>query len=297
MNSASSAGIVIVTRNREKDLRLVLEKLKNEPRWSALPVWIHDDTSSSVSADYFSFLKENSFSLARNPARIGLVACRNQSNAAVPFDFIFSLDDDSCFLDSLGPAQALDYLRANPQVGALCFPVADPQAPASTFAPYACAIFTGCAHLLRKEVFLKVGGYRADFVHQGEEVEFCMRLWAAGYEVHAFPACRVHHWVTDASRDWERMGFYGPRNRVWTLFLRVPLRYLPLELVRAAGSTLKLAWRTGLWMTHLEGFCAGLGRGVASVLLLERKAMSAALYKKWRCLPLTANEPPQEPSP
>jgi hypothetical protein len=38
------------------------------------------------------------------------------------------------------------------------------------------ASFIGFAHLVRRDVFLALGGYREDFVYLGEEKEFCLRL-------------------------------------------------------------------------------------------------------------------------
>jgi GT2 family glycosyltransferase len=283
------AGIVIVTRNREEDLRHTLEKLAAQPGWNQLPILIFDDASDSAGPGYFSMLHKHGQQVLREPARLGYILCRNRANFEAPFEFIFSLDDDSCFIDPEGPARALAYMEANPKVAALSFPQAkEGSDPPKSTEPFPCASFIGCAHLVRKNVFLALGGYRADFVHLGEEVEYSRRLWSAGYEVHAFPGCRVQHDSTAVARDLRRMGYYGPRNRMFTHFLSTPALYLPAQVVLIIGSYLKLSLRTRVAPIHLSGLAAGFWRGLQH--LDERWPMSRKLYDKLIRLPRNADE-------
>ena len=252
------AGIVITTRNREQDMKKLFSLLKNQPDWAKYPIWVHDDASDEVSEDYWQEIS-NRATLIRNSQRTGYIVNRNASNTSAPFELIFSLDDDSCFVDPDGADRAVAYLENNPKVAALSFPLVDSfnPPPVEDIAPYPCFAYVGCAHLIRKDVFVQLGGYRRDFIHQGEEIELCSRIWAAGYEVHAFPACRVHHWVSLESRNYRRMGFYGPRNRVWSHILHTPMPVLPLEIVRAFGSYIKLSLQTKIPLVHLSGLASG----------------------------------------
>ena len=53
--------------------------------------------------------------------------------------------------------------------------------------PCVVASFIGFAHLLRRDVFLELGGYREAFVFYGEEKEFCLRLLDAGHQTVYLP--------------------------------------------------------------------------------------------------------------
>lgn len=285
------AGIVITTRNRERDLLKLFSLLAGHPRWSAYPLWVHDDASDDVTERYWEAVGRHATFLLRSPRRCGLIANRNVSNASAPFDLIFSLDDDSCFVDADGPELAVSYMEENPRVAALSFPLVDgfEPPPARDLKPYACYSYVGCAHLIRRDVFVELQGYRSDFIHQGEEGELCSRLWAAGYEVHAFPACRVYHWVSPEARSQRRMGFFGPRNRVWSHLMHTPARALPLEILRTLASYAKLSLRTGIPHVHLKGFLSGLRHGLST--LGERQPLPASVYKRLTSLPESARTP------
>lgn len=285
----AQAGIVITTRNRESDLRTLLRLLTSHPLWEKYPIWIHDDASDQVSPEYWADLRQHATVMC-NPERTGYIVNRNASNQAAPYDLIFSLDDDSCFVDADGPDQAVAYLQANPQVAALAFPLVDSLTPppAASTTPYPCLTYIGCAHLIRKDVFVRLGGYRSDFVHQGEEPELCARIWAAGYEVHAFPGCRVHHWVSPTARNYQRMGFYGPRNRVWSHILHTPFLLLGVEVLRAIASYSKLSFSTRLPLTHFNGLWAGLKQGIVN--WSQRQPLPLRLYWYLSSLPISANQ-------
>ncbi|RMF23235.1 MAG: glycosyltransferase [Cyanobacteria bacterium J083] len=283
------AGIVITTRNREQDLSKLFSLLQEQPAWHQYPIWVHDDASDRVSENYWQQVKKHA-TLIRNPRRTGYIVNRNISNASVPFDFIFSLDDDSCFVDPDGPDLAVKYLEAHPKVAALSFPLVDSfnPPPLKDTSPYPCLSYVGCAHLIRKDVFIQLGGYRSDFIHQCEEPELCSRIWAAGYEVYAFPACRVHHWVSPESRNYRRMGFYGARNRVWSHILHTPISLLPLEIARAFGSYMKFSLKTKMPLVHLSGLASGIQQGLFN--LSDRQALSISLYNYLTSLPVSAKK-------
>lgn len=282
------AGIVITTRNREQDITRLFSRLEEQPNWAKYPILVHDDASDNVSENYWERLSIKSILFIRNPRRYGLILSRNISNASAPFDFIFSLDDDSCFVDVDGSEQAVEYLIKHPKVAALSFPLVDSfnPSPIKSSSPYLCFSYIGCAHLIRKDVFIQLGGYRSDFIHQGEEPELCLRIWAAGYEVHAFPACRVYHWVSPTARNYQRMGFYGPRNRIWTHILHTPLSLLPTEISRSFGSCIKLSFQTKIPLIHFTGFADGIKQGIVN--LNQRKALPISLYEKLVDLPIYA---------
>lgn len=285
--SLRKAGIVVTTRNREQDLRKLFFLLRKSPGLrSDLPVWLHDDASTDVSSDYWQFLQDNFEYVTRSPFCHGLIVSRNICNASAPFEYIFSLDDDSCFVDHDGPLKAIEYLDRNPTVAALALPLVESLQPDSApkGIPTPHQIYIGCAHVIRKSVFLELGGYRSDFVHQGEEPELCMRIWKSGYEVHSFPQCRVHHWVSPRSRQSTRVGYYGARNRLLNHFYHAPLANLALDVPRIFASYAKLSLKSKVPISHLKGFFSGIYNGMLS--LPRRSPMNTTLYRYVTSLPL-----------
>ncbi|MEQ9671600.1 glycosyltransferase family 2 protein [Coleofasciculus sp. G2-EDA-02] len=284
----SNAGIVITTRNREQDLKKLFCHLKENKAWQKYPIWVHDDASNQVSEDYWKFLSKYAYYLIRNPRNYGASLNRNISNASAPFDFIFSLDDDSCFVDTDGPAQAIEYMENHPKVAILSFPLVSSfnPPPIHHTSPYPCLSYAACAALIRKSAFLEVGGYYSDFFYYGEEPELCLRLWAAGYEIHAFPLCRVYHWVSSNDEDYRCKGFYGPQNRVWTHILHTPIQFLLAEVLRTFPSYSKLSLQTKIPLIHFKGLISGIKQGILH--LGERQPLPLSLYIHLKSLPVSA---------
>ena len=55
------------------------------------------------------------------------------------------------------------------------------------------AAFIGFAHLVRRDAFLRIGGYRESLVFYGEEKDFCVRALEAGQRIVYLPDAVVGH--------------------------------------------------------------------------------------------------------
>src|SRR5262249_26091946 len=94
--------------------------------------------------------------------------------------------------------------------------------------------YVGTAHAVRRDLFLELGGYREHLVHQGEEMDFCLRMLAKGFVVRLGDGDMiVHH--ESPKRDLRRMDYYGRRNDILFAWHNVPFLRLPLH---ALGTTL-----------------------------------------------------------
>jgi GT2 family glycosyltransferase len=62
--------------------------------------------------------------------------------------------------------------------------------PSEPFAPYA---LIGCAMVVRREVFERVGAFDADYFAYVEDVDFSRRAAEAGFGLAVVPAARVRH--------------------------------------------------------------------------------------------------------
>src|SRR5262249_43827876 len=79
---------------------------------------------------------------------------------------------------------------------------------------YACLVpsFIGFAHLLRRRIFLELGGYDEAFHFYGEEKSYCLRLIGAGFDVVYLPHARVVHAPHSAGRSTSKYVRYVIRN-------------------------------------------------------------------------------------
>jgi N-acetylglucosaminyl-diphospho-decaprenol L-rhamnosyltransferase len=59
--------------------------------------------------------------------------------------------------------------------------------PVDVFSP------DGCAYFIRREVFLRLGGFDREFFMYAEEFDLSYRLWLAGYRAVGVREARVHH--------------------------------------------------------------------------------------------------------
>lgn len=208
-----SLGIAICTRNRWVELNETLSRLQRLGL-DGCPLVIADDASDSNWTDVPSDWR-GGFQLLRSEQRLGLVAQRNELLRACPAEYVLVVDDDS------NPTAndfdlALKLMEA-PGVAVVGFPVQ--RAAGDWQVLPACAVerrkaFTGCAHIVKKEAFFQVGGYRAELLHQGEESDLSFRLFAAGFSCMHCPEPVFEHRLTETARSYQRMDYYGTRNEL-----------------------------------------------------------------------------------
>lgn len=51
----------------------------------------------------------------------------------------------------------------------------------------------GCAYLIRRDIFAKLGGFDPEFFMYADEFDLSFRLWLAGYRAVGLPDARLHH--------------------------------------------------------------------------------------------------------
>ena len=91
---------------------------------------------------------------------------------------------------------------------------------------------TGCAMLIKKEVFEKIGYFDVNLFMYGEDVDFCWRARKAGFKLAAIPGAKMWHKVSaSASRDQYKSRYLRTRNqsrfyRVYSRRLQLPFMWL-----------------------------------------------------------------------
>src|SRR5262245_32019510 len=222
------AAVIIATKDRKDDLRraLISTLRQTEPvEIIVLDDGSTDGTSEMVAEEFPSVL------LKKSEKALGCIAQRNLGAQLCSADVIFSIDDDAEFSSPDVINQTL-LAFCHPQIGAVAIPYLEPHKSRSEFqrAPTPESIwitdsFRGTAHALRRSVFLQIGGYYEPLVHQGEEMDLCIRLLNAGFVVRLGSSDPIiHHEFS--KRDWRRMDFFGRRNDIIFAWRNVPTIYL-----------------------------------------------------------------------
>jgi GT2 family glycosyltransferase len=243
---AAFVTIGVVTKNRPDSLRECLASLTLLGD-SLAEVIVIDDTSDIPVEDTLEHLPSavtKKLRLIRQTQHEGYIVARNRIVREASTDYVLLMDDDAWLLDGRSVLDGIALLAAHPQVGAVAFAMAAADGSAWPLniqpAPvvYACHVpcFIGFAHLLRRDVFLRLGGYRESFHFYGEEKDYCLRLLEAGLDVVYMPAGRVVHAAHIAGRSHSKYVRHTIRNdclgALYNEPFPLPLVSVPLRLCR-----------------------------------------------------------------
>jgi glycosyltransferase involved in cell wall biosynthesis len=291
------ATIVITTRNRSADLRTALRSALAQ---SCHPeILVIDD--GSTDGTYQMVMQEfPGVGLYRSEQSLGLIAQRNRAAAMVRSAVVISIDDDAVFSTADVVEQTLKEF-SHPRVGAIAIPFVDvnrssaiqQRAPraAGVFATYS---YIGTAHAVRRDLFLRLGGYCELLVHQGEEEDYCIRMLAAGYITRCGSADPIHHFESPR-RSWERMDYYGSRNKVLYCWHHVPFPYAIGHLSATTVRTLAYNLRPRRLATRVRGVVAAYAMACSG--RCSRHPVQPAIYrlsrrlKHWGAVSLDEIEP------
>ncbi len=243
--SAPELSVCVATRNRPELLVRCLNSLAHLGgcRFEVLVV---DDASDQPVEPAVRPLLDPAVAartrFVRHPVNTGYIVARNELARLAPAPVLLFLDDDAELLDA-GVLEGLALFARDPAVGGVGFAQADESGRLPTFtqpAPvgYRCyaPTYYGYAHLVRRDVFLRLGGYRERFRAYGEESEYCKRLWDAGYKVVYIPDVLVRHVHSPTGRSELVRMRYGCRNAVLGALYDEPLLLaavtIPVRLYR-----------------------------------------------------------------
>lgn len=275
--------VMITARNRPDELQRTLRLLRNQT-YPSIELLVFDDGSSSP-LDAVIHQEWPNAVVVRNEESQGYIANRSRGFALAGGDFILSLDDDSCLTAAHDLDHAVEYMRSNPSVGVLAFQVHNgqefvPRVDSKGVRPL--HTFTGCAHMLRKKVCDKIGGYRDFYEYYAEENEYALRVLDSGWQVVYLPSISVHHRVSSIGRSQGRIWAHSLRNNIWTILLNFPARRLPIEL----------AWKIfvgaieAMRLLKVGGFIWAIGSVLISVpkVLRQRRSISLDTLRYYDCL-------------
>ncbi len=273
----------ITTRNRPDALAACLASMRLIAHVDP-EVLVFDDGSEPAVVAHVRVIRD-----AGSP---GYIVGRNRLVRAAAGEFVLLMDDDARLIETAAIDEAIAVLRADEGVGAVAFAQAEadgrpwPAAMQASIAevPSVVPSFIGFAHMIRRDRFLALGGYREAFGFYGEEKEFCLRLLDAGFHTVYLPQALVAHVVDPNSRDRRRYLRFVARNDCFNTLLNDPFtRMLWMLPARVAlyfrmrhGWQIRDPWG-GLWLlrevaTHLPA------------IWKARRPVSRGTLAEWRAL-------------
>src|ERR1043165_3339773 len=172
----------ITTRNRPTALAACLASLRAIVHLD--PEILVFDDGSEPAVDPRTTAGDTSARVIRDAGSPGYIVGRNRLVREAASEFVLLLDDDAKLIGAAAVDAAIAVLRRDPGVGAVAFAQAEADGrpwpagmqPSVAQVPSVVPSFIGFAHMIRRDPFLALGGYRETFGFYGEEKEFCLRL-------------------------------------------------------------------------------------------------------------------------
>lgn len=282
--AAVVATVVITTKNRKEDLRNAIRSALRQD--VPIEVLVIDDASTDGTSDLVR-REFPSVRLETAGSSQGYIVQRNRGARLASGPVIFSIDDDAIFTTPHVVRQTLADFD-HPRVGAVAIPFINinqdnavrQKSPEPT-GIYVAASYIGTAHAVRRDLFLKLGGYREFLFHQGEEADFCIRMLDAGYVTRLGTADPIHHFESPR-RDHRRIAYYGHRNNILFAWHNAPATMLPLHVL--ATTCRGFIW--GIKTRSIDQVTRGLvcGYGASLRAWRARQPVRCATYRLHRHL-------------
>lgn len=279
----------ITTRNRPASVKRCVESLRHIEHL-APEILVFDDASDVPVAT--TLPSQPRLRIIRDDRGPGNIVGRNTLMTQASADAVLLLDDDAALLEAAGVERALAILAGDEEVAAVAFaqanedgrPWPETMQPARGQSPRYIAAFIGFAHILNRDVFVRLGGYRESFVFYGEEKEYCLRLLDRGFRVVYLPDALVMHAQDTAGRSPQRYLRYVTRNDCLNALYNEPL----WRLVWLVPARLALYFRMrSQWGVHDPAGLRWVLTEVAAnarAALQARKPVSRRTLAAWRRL-------------
>lgn len=276
-------AIGITTRDRWSELGRTLDQLARYGLTDRETLVIDDGSITPVPPDLRA--RHPWVRFERSDTSCGYIAQRNDLAQRLTAPFYLSLDDDSYPVGG-DLAVAAQWLAAHREVIALAFCVTESAAvPPVTDSgkPFPVRYYIGCAHLLRREDFLRLGGYREELESYCEEFEFSLRAWNEGATVMAWPAVTFRHERSMAGRDLDRINRLLTRNDLWIAVWHYPWLFFALSFLNCLPRQFRVAHHRTHWRAVARGLLSAICTFSQAARL--RGTPSWSRHRAWRRLP------------
>jgi GT2 family glycosyltransferase len=290
--SQSRLTIGIVTRDRFDALVRCLRSLNTVAHLDP-EVLVYDDASSTPVAERLASVDVGiNVRVMGVRQSLGMLVGRNRLVREAMAPAVLLLDDDAGLLSAGAIDSALQVLDRDPNVAAIGFAQgdrhgarwADSMQPSTSHVSCYVPAFIGFAHLLRRDVFNALGGYREALGFYGEEKEFCLRLIEAGYRTVYLPDALVMHEPDPGGRSPSRYLRNVTKNDCLNALYNEPLH----RLVWVLPGRLYLYFRMRRsWKVHDPWGWAWVLRQLAANagdVMRERRPVSSQTLALWKRL-------------
>lgn len=273
-------GVGIATQDRWDELAITLARLEESGLHQCDEVLVIDDGSAQPMPGAF----RTRFPWARferSPQRLGYIAQRNRIARELRTALYLSLDDDS-FIEQGDLAAAAHWLVQRAEVVALCFSIVldDEEAALPATAPAPVRFYIGCAHLVKRDAFLALGGYREELEHLCEEVQFCLAAARRDLRIRHYPQVIVRHRPSRIGRNQPRAQRLLTRNDVYCAALYYPWPYFVLSVLNCLPRQFLRPEHRRYWRSVLAGFGEALVK--LPRLWPARAPLTFAQMRCWR---------------
>jgi len=189
--------------------------------------------------------------------RIGIPESRNRLMSNTDATYYFSLDDDAWFLERDEISLGVEYLETHRECAAIAYDILLPGSVPmpSRERPREISLFIGCGHLLRLSDVSLAGFYAPNPTVYGgsEELDLCMRLFAAGKRIVFLPGVHVWHERSAVGRNALEQYSHNVCNDFASLIRRCPLPDLAWMIPWRVVSHLRFAMQKRWFLSYLRG--------------------------------------------
>tara|TARA_B110001469_G_scaffold17129_1_gene17357 strand:+ start:2187 stop:3104 length:918 start_codon:yes stop_codon:yes gene_type:complete len=278
--------ILITTKDRKDELGVALNSAVAQE--GLVEVLVIDDGSSDGTADY---VREHfpTVRLVRYEQNLGLIEQRNNGIKLAKSNYVITIDDDAEFTSTKTALRVVECFNEDELAASLALPYCDvkvnpdivKQVPPSE-GDYVISSYRGTAHADRRDVFLKLGGYRGFYYRQGEEGDYCTRLLDHGFYVKVVDAPLIKHYESERRIRGLNV-FYSMRNSILYAWYNVPRSKLFVHMVGTILINLKFQAFRGHFLSSVKGMFVGLCLVLFSQFS-KRSPVSLKAYSAFRML-------------
>lgn len=241
--TVSSVSFAVLTRNRWPIADRCLSGLLEQTRPRGVPVVVLVNGSDDDSADRI----RNAYpdvEVHETEDNLGCPGGRNRLTEMCRTGWVAFIDDDGTvgpgFVDAL--LREVEQAPVSRMVIAGC--IIDPDVnPDATFTSGPVGRFSGGVCAIRRADFLRLGGYPADGLRQGEEGALSLRLHDAGLSIHRSADLVLHHPLRHDEPKRRELLRTGLRQSLLTGVTSCPWWMVPFWIVWKLAVNLRLAVR------------------------------------------------------